>query len=386
MPIASIREIIAANKRAIEAMVAKGAGTELTELLEDAQDDLRARLTKALRAWLRERFTGAQLAATRTLVQQAIVDAKIALKTHVTVKQRQAARRSSELAARFVRVCEKKFDGVARELPLEIAMRMEKRLHGVLASRLRQMPTSVDRYGYKMIAEFERNMRVGMVNGLTVEQMTDMLVGLRGPKGKSVSLAATVTPTGKVKRILEGEFTQGLFVEHRYWAERIVRTEMMYASNMAQQAEIEAQADVHFDMRRMIIAVMDGHTAYDSLFVHGEVRGVHDEFIDGAGRSYLVPPARPNDREIIIPYRTSWPRAEFTMPLPTAERRDAAEEAGGADDAETAIEQELRRRKSKGAGLEAPPRRITDADLHAAIAEGRAAEARIAAKNAKEGR
>lgn len=386
MSLASIREIIAANKRAIEAMVANGAGAELTELLEDAQEDLRARLTKAHREKLRERFTGAQIAATRALVQQAIADTKIAIKTHVTVKQVQAARRTSDIAARFVRACEKKFDGVARELPFEIATRLEKRLHAVLATRLRQMPTSVDRYGYKMIAEFERNMRVGLINGLTVEQMTDMLVGLRGPKGKSVSLAATVTPTGKVRRIREGEFTEGLFVEHRYWAERIVRTEMLYASNSAAQANIEAQAEIHFDTRRMIIAVMDGHTAYDSLFVHGEVRGVHEEFIDGAGRSYLIPPARPNDREIVILYRLSWPRAEFTMPLPNVERRDAAEEAGGADDAETAIEQELRRRKSKGAGLEAPPRRITDAEMHAAIAEGRDVEARIAAKNAKEGR
>ena len=103
----------------------------------------------------------------------------------------------------------------------------------------------------------------------------------------------------------------------------ITRTELMTAINQAIQRTTVALSLVVPDMRRLIVSTFDEKTAPDSIFVHGELRRVDEPFIDGAGRVYLVPPARPNDREIILPWRASWPVPSWGKPKPDEEREAA---------------------------------------------------------------
>jgi hypothetical protein len=109
---------------------------------------------------------------------------------------------------------------------------------------------------------------------------------------------------------------QGVFSSRRGWAERIVRTETAAAYNGARMLAIREASKEWPDVKKKILATFDKRTAYDSVAVHGQVRDLNDSFIDGAGRMYLQPPARPNDREIVIPWRPAWREMAHTRPVP----------------------------------------------------------------------
>jgi hypothetical protein len=147
-----------------------------------------------------------------------------------------------------------------------------------------------------MIYEFERTMQVGIVTRKTVGEMIDTLAAQGGPGGA--------------------------FVEHRYLAARIVRTELLASYNLGAQAAMEEEREDFPDLARIILAHFDRRTAQDSVFVHGEIRALHEDFVDGASRVYRVPPARPNDREIVVPWRRAWALPNAFRPRagePTAE-------------------------------------------------------------------
>lgn len=192
-----------------------------------------------------------------------------------------------------------KDNGTIRPLAIREALAMKR-------MALDEHATSVDRYGKHMIGVIRRELQSGIVRGATFHEMTDLLVGKRGPRGPKVSLAATVDADGKVRRLQEGRFDKGLFVERRGWAERIVRTEGMRAYAAGADEEIARQkAHAFSDLARKIVATFDSRTAQDSRNVHGQVRDVGQPFFDGI-RTYLRPPARPNDRECLIPWRAVW--------------------------------------------------------------------------------
>lgn len=108
----------------------------------------------------------------------------------------------------------------------------------------------------------------------------------------------------------------GLLVEKKWWAERIVRTETARAYNAATDLAIGAYNAAGTPLHKKIIAFFDNRTAYDSVFVHGQVRATGEYFMDGAGRQYLYPPGRSNDREVIIPWGTRWPEGSRTRAIP----------------------------------------------------------------------
>jgi hypothetical protein len=91
-----------------------------------------------------------------------------------------------------------------------------------------------------------------------------------------------------------------------YWAERIIRTETMGASNRASWEAInQAQEDVG-GMVKILAATFDDRTGSDSFAVHGQIRRPAEAFESWYGL-YGYPPNRPNDREIVIPHNLRWP-------------------------------------------------------------------------------
>jgi len=183
------------------------------------------------------------------------------------------------------------FTGIA--MPLRVDESIISRMRPSLLAR---HETSVARYGSSMIRRAQMMMSQGFIEGISQGQMVDRLMRLKGPRG--------------------------LFVESRYWAWRIIRTETAEAQNMASQMEIEQAAQAIPDMQRKILAIMDKRTARDSIGVHGQVRGRNEPFTDGAGRVYQRPPSRPHDRETLIPWRSRWPHTSRSRPL-TREEQDS---------------------------------------------------------------
>ncbi len=134
------------------------------------------------------------------------------------------------------------------------------------------------RYGMNTIGEFEKILRVGVVTRKSIDQVRDDLTD-----------AST--------------FLQG---KPRFWAERVARTEMMGAYNRASwesQREINAQLDD--EMVKILCATFDNRTAADSYAVHGQIRRPEEAFQTWYG-FMQHPPARPNDREIVVPHHVSW--------------------------------------------------------------------------------
>lgn len=231
----------------------------------------------------------------------------------------EAERVAIETAARhhgLVRRLEREFTGVA------IPPRSQEALIArVRPSLLARHATSVDRYGEAMIRRITGELGQGFVEGVGQRQMVDRLVRLQGPRGM-VSLRAVEVQPGMVVRVSERSIPEGLFVRHRNWAWRVVRTEVAEAQNAVSEAQILDDERELGQMRKKIIAVMDLRTAQDSIGVHGQVRRPNEMFRDGAGREYLRPPSRPNDRETIIPWRPHWAESDVTRPLSQARRRE----------------------------------------------------------------
>lgn len=90
----------------------------------------------------------------------------------------------------------------------------------------------------------------------------------------------------------------------RWKADEIVRTEMQEAYNASYHESLTTANEMWEEdvMKKSALATFDSRTAQDSFPVHGQVRELDEDFIDGDGREYLHPPGRPNDREREIPW------------------------------------------------------------------------------------
>jgi hypothetical protein len=250
------------------------------------------------------RYTGASALAFHQHVATAVEYMKGRVSGQTAAQAQAAIAGSLTRTVATMQGLEKRFTGIVTPLRLAEADQMRAAAGTAKGMWARQFPTSVDRYGTKMLGEAERIARAGLLSGATLDDMVGALTGHGGPKGK-VSMAAVVTPNG-VLRTREEDIPEGLFKRHKYWAERLMRTELAKAYNGARQTGLEEMAKDHPNLRRKILAILDKRTAPDSLAVHGQIRGIKDPFQDGAGRVYLYPPGRPNDRETVIPWVGDW--------------------------------------------------------------------------------
>ena len=297
------QEILDRNREHVERAIINGGRRELVRILVRAQKDLEERL-RAMGRDGNARWTAHDVEA--TLVQVRVALAQIAPRFRHLLEEN--ARRAAEVGAKNTAELLTYFErragglvegGVLRPLSIRQAVALRHTL-------LMEYATSVDRYGRHMIGVIRRELQAGLVRGATFEEMTTLLVGKRGPRG-IVSMAAKEMNDGKVVRTREETIREGLFVRWRGWAERIIRTEGMRAYATGAQEEMVAQQHAHFpDLKRKLIETFDRRTGWDSYKAHGEVRGMNEPFVDGAGRVYLLPPGRPNDRACVVPYRDAW--------------------------------------------------------------------------------
>ena len=238
---------------------------------------------------------------------QEYTDKRLAGFTHEQAKK--AVKKGVIGTAKLAAKLEKQFTGISRPLNIEQAAVLSPLINQTQSSLLSRNASSVQRYGKAMVADFERVMRQGFVEGLSNQQvisrmvMTGSMGGIKAAKLHAKEPKYFPAPTG--------------FVKKQYWAERIVRTETAYAYNKANHATLkETKAQDFPDMQKKILATFDSRTAPDSIAVHGQIREVDEYFMDGAGREYMHPPGRPNDRETVVPWRPEWQELPNTVPTP----------------------------------------------------------------------
>ena len=112
---------------------------------------------------------------------------------------------------------------------------------------------------------------------------------------------------------------RGVVGDRQWMVDRILRTETSAIYNGTTLAAMIEEDSEASPMLKRLVATFDRVTGRDSVAVHGQVRPVREPFSDGK-RSYMAPPNRPHDREIVVPHKGAWgpdlPRLSRPPPVP----------------------------------------------------------------------
>lgn len=305
-------------------LVMSGKGNVLS-ILQEADRELAKRLERIAKGTggLQGRYTEAHAQVYQQQIRLVMDYVQQKMLGLTDDQAREAIRFGVKATVDLAQRLEQHFTGITQPLALQSQQMQDEIVRGTGASRIRQVQSSWERYGDVVTKDFERVMRVGQLMGATQHEVISRLVEAGGRRGVTAQGLHEQTP---------GSFPEPTsLVSRRYWAERIVRTETSHSLNAANLATMNGMRNTDFpDMQKKILAHFDNRTAPDSVAVHGQVRPMDGYFMDGAGRQYLHPPGRPNDRETVVPWRPHWGSLEATDPPPPAEQAEAQAEASGA--------------------------------------------------------
>lgn len=106
------------------------------------------------------------------------------------------------------------------------------------------------------------------------------------------------------------------FVGEEWKLHRIVRTELHHVFNVGKMNSMMElrDSDTLPGMKKALVHPLDGRTGPDSKYAASlnlvaEIDEPFEYTWNGNHRSYMVPPDRPNDRSILVPYEPAWGRA-----------------------------------------------------------------------------
>lgn len=274
------------RRQALDLASRKGVG-QTTRLLKSAQQELAQRLrqVEGSRGAGRDSFTAAQLRAALAQLRATTAAVAQGVRGVVVGDGKLAAETAAQHALQYIRRADQRFTGIGQRLPIREAAVMDHAVRGAESSVLRRLLGDgrgggiLQRYSENTIGEFEKRLQLRF-------------------------LAKTPWEDVRNELIAESPFLQQ---KPAFWAERIVRTELMNAHNAAQWEGLRAvNQQVGGTMLKVLVATFDNRTASDSYAVHGQIRRPEEAFEDWYHK-YQHPPNRPNDRETVVPHNLDWP-------------------------------------------------------------------------------
>jgi hypothetical protein len=286
--------ILDAARRAALGYAHQTSATQVTVLMKRAHADLLTRLKEVPAT--DGSFTALQMRSTLKQIEAVIRMTKTQLLGTVVTAADVVGNSSTAATLRYIREAEKKYAGVGGAgLGINTAKVFDAAVSGTSTSVLRRIASDpakpghkgvMDRYGDEVIGHFERTLQTSVVAGTPWEDVKSQLVS-------------------------GSTFLQSV-PEH--WAERIVRTELMGAHNTAAYlATQEIHDQTGGTLIRILCATFDDRTGSDSYAVHGQIRRMDEPFASWFG-SYMTPPNRPNDREVVVPHNIEWKIPENLRP------------------------------------------------------------------------
>lgn len=295
-------ETLRKNRERATSFASKVGTERAKKLLERAQRDLERRIARAegLRGPGKESFTAVHLRVTLEQVKATLRDLKPHFAGAILDASKVAAEQAATGTIDYLQEQELKFRGVTSQpLALEQAAMVDRAVAGTESSVLHRISSDpddprtkgiLDRYGEAVVSRFEDVLQMRLIARQSWEEARSNLIAQSGFL-KDAPL---------------------------YWAERILRTEVMASSNLANFSTLK-QADTIFgDMAKILSATFDDRTCADSFAVHGQIRRTAEPFDTWYGK-FMHPPDRPNDREIVVPQRVSWPIPASLEPRSPAE-------------------------------------------------------------------
>ncbi len=261
---------------------AEARGTkDVYRMLERARLDLKARLA-ALPRGADGKFTAERMRT--TLRQVEVVMGQVGRDLTGVGRDviRAASEHGLEQTVEYLHAAEQRYRGITVPLTLDRAALFDNTMHGVQSTLLRQFPTSVARYGTRSIAKFETTLQQGVI--------------------QQKSMDAVITDL-----VAQDSFFEG----RRYWAERIVRTEVLasYGRSAQEAMEVTVREDWPDLLKVWFASPFDERTGEDTYWLDGQTRAVDEPFENYLDRPPIQnPPSRPNCRCSAVAWRPSWPR------------------------------------------------------------------------------
>lgn len=166
---------------------------------------------------------------------------------------------------------------------------------------LNRYRTSAARYALGMEQDIRNQLAIGLVRGETIDQLTNRLVRLGGPKGQ-VALRGILGQPGAVAE----EISEGLFKRYRHWAERLARTEVINAYNEHTMALLDEVAAKDPGIRYRWDASLDSRIC--------QICQRLDALLAEPGTSfagYPRPPAHPNCRCTVVAWHKAWTEQSY---------------------------------------------------------------------------
>lgn len=288
------KETLSRNREDVLKLV-QGKGLRATQkLLEKSADDLNRRLTQAegFGGPGADSFTATQLRTALVQVRHVLRELVPGLKDVVVEHGQEAAGIAAHNTAKYMEAADKAFRGVGvQPLAINTARMMDRATMGARSSVLHRLASDpkhpakagvLQRYGARTIGVFEETLQKGLIAKKSFREMRDEIT--------------THSP-----------FLQK---QPKFWADRIVRTEVQAAHNHASWEAAREADDELGDVVKILAATFDDRTAADSYAVHGQIRRVDEPFESWYGLMEY-PPARPNDREIVVIHRIAWEIPEY---------------------------------------------------------------------------
>lgn len=266
-----------------------------------ALKEARAELQRDLARWLsthadgKERFTAFRYRQALAQIDAAlkkVADLEPKLVSVLEAQGRTAGTLATGHIVKQLDKYSKLFEGAAYPLPLDQAAAIAEG-RSLMIPRFR---TSTARYAGAVRDDIKQQLAVGVLKGETLDELTDRLVKLGGPKGLVALRGVAGEPGAKVELI-----TEGLFRRYRWWAERVVRTEVLSAYNTVADESLEQLAKHDGELRRRWNSAADWRLCSICYGLDGLVVDVGQSF-----KGYDSAPAHPNCRCNVGPWKDAW--------------------------------------------------------------------------------
>lgn len=267
--------------------VLKLEDAEAQQIMEHYQE-IRQELVERLSRTNSQSFTAQHLRGVLAQVNGAIAAANRKLAGDMFESSFRAAKEGLHDLFKEINVFDEKFTGAVTPINLNAALVAQDTANHLVT----KYKTNLDAYG--------TNLSAGIANGL---------------------FSATIGETSYAEVV--GRIGQ-FFSAEQWKLHRIVRTELHNIYNVGKingMNELAGEDGDIPDLMKTLMHPMDARTGDDSKYAAtlGLVANINEPFVyiwKGQQRTFMAPPDRPNDRAILVPYRTEWGKARGAAFIP----------------------------------------------------------------------
>ena len=284
MPASIVNQVVNLHRAQLQGIVELGGVRKVRKLYEQARAELEERLAALKRRGMGESFTAFHM---RQILLQ-VRDGLLMFQDQFGPALSKNAKAGALLAQRHtigaITQFERRFTGTRPVLAIEEAGVFARSYRGLEPSLLSRYHKYVRNYPQATINRIQNGLALSLIQGEPLERAVDKVAA-----------------------------TDGLFARDRWRAERIARTEMGYAYGITGQKMLEETAHEVPGLMKRLVATIDARTGDDSKILDGQTVPWNKPFVwmkptkAGPVRvEYMAPPNRPNDREVMVPWRADY--------------------------------------------------------------------------------